>query len=673
VKSRSLSRRRLIQGSALGLTGLALSGFGGGSPNSAWVSRGPFLRGGKVAHKVIVLGMDGLDPKLVRRFVAEGHLPTFERLMREGYFGELGTTNPPHSPVAWSSFITGTNPGGHGIYDFVHRDPGKFIPYMSTSRSNASSRSVSVGGWKIPIESESVELMRRGPTLWNILEQNSIESSVYAIPANFPVVPGNARTISGMGTPDLLGSYGTFTYFTEEPPPDAADFAGGRVVKLRLRDHAAETALEGPKNSFRAKSEVAKVALNLSRDPWEDVLEIQIDRHRLILKEGEWSEWLPLSFEMIPTFASVSGMVRFYVKEVHPKLKVYCSPINIDPMDPILPICTPNEYSRELSQAVGRFYTQGFPTDTKALSHNVLSDDEYHQLAKYVLDESLKLFDYQFSKFKDGFFFFYFSSTDQNQHMMLRLMDPTHPLYNPHGSQETKNAVLYFYKQMDEVLRQVLAKVDSSTTLIAMSDHGFAPFTREIHLSSWLLENGFTALEDPKYRAQGEFYQHVDWSRTSAYALGINGIYLNIKGREKDGIVSPDKADELRIEIANKLRELRDPISGAKVVKEVYHPHQIYSGPYTHLAPDLVVGYSSGYRISDEAVLGKFPQGLIGDRKDKWSADHCIDPSFVPGMLLSNRRWIKNDPAIWDLAPSILAQFGISPDPAMTGSAIFTA
>jgi hypothetical protein len=195
----------------------------------------------------------------------------------------------------------------------------------------------------------------------------------------------------------------------------------------------------------------------------------------------------------------------------------------------------------------------------------VLSDDEYHELAKYVLDESLKLFDYQFSKFTDGFFFFYFSSTDQNQHMMLRLMDPTHPLYNPNGSRETKNAVLYFYKQMDEVLRQVLAKVDSSTTLIAMSDHGFAPFTREIHLSSWLLENGFTALEDLKYRAQGEFYQHVDWSRTSAYALGINGIYLNIKGREKDGIVSPDKADELRIEIANKLREFRDPVSGARV------------------------------------------------------------------------------------------------------------
>ncbi len=666
-----ISRRKFIRNSTIGAAGMALGGFSSSSAKHRQSSAaGPFLRNSKIAKKVIVLGMDGVDPDLLAQFIAQGELPTFKRFVESNHFGKLQTTMPPHSPVAWSSFITGTNPGGHGIYDFVHRDPKRFIPYMSTSRSFDGKDSWKIGKWNIPLESGHVDLMRKGPALWSVLEQNGIPASVFAIPANFPVVEGASTTVSGMGTPDLLGTYGTFTYFTDAAVPEARNYAGGRLVPLKIRDHRADTTLSGPKNTFRTDINNAEIPITIHRDPWEDMLRVQLPDTSLVLKKGEWSQWVPISFEMVPLFVSVAGMVRFYVKEVHPHVRIYCSPINVDPMEPILPICTPEGYSRELAEAVGRFYTQGFPADGKALSHGVLSNDEYFDQAKWVIDENFRIFDYQLDRFKEGLFFFYFSSIDQNCHMMWRLMDPSHPLYEPNASPESKGAILYFYKKMDEILRKTLLRVDSSTTLIAMSDHGFSPFTREFHLSTWLVDNGFTTLTDPNKKGEGEFYRYVDWDRTEAYALGINGLYINVKGREPHGIVPPERIDEVRKCIVAALTPVRDPLNGNRVITQVYYPHDIYSGPYVSLAPDLIVGYQRGYRVSDEAVLGKFPRDIIGNRTDLWAADHCLDPRVVPGTLVTNRTCTSASPGLWDLAPSILKLFDVTPPPEMTGQAV---
>lgn len=666
ARAPEFSRRRFLQGTALGASALLTSGFNWRDKIPGF----PHIKRKSTNLKVIALGMDGVDPVLLRRFVAEGELPTFARLIASGHFSELQTTMPPHSPVAWSSFITGTNPGGHGIYDFVHRDPTKFIPYMSTSRAFDGKRKLTLGDWSVPLDSGRMELMRKGTAFWSVLDENDIFASLYALPANFPVVEGHSNTVSGMGTPDLLGTYGTFTYFSEVDVPGSENFAGGRVIKVSVNNHSVTTKLPGPKNPFAVKSKSAELDLTFQRDPLEQVVRIKIDGHDLVLKKGEWSEWLPIKFEFVPMFSSTAGMVRFYVKELHPTLGIYMSPINIDPLEPSLPICTPHNYSRELTQAVGRFYTQGFPSDTKALSAGVLSDEEYLEQAKWVLEESLRIFNHQFKDFRDGFFFFYFSSTDQNSHMLYRTMDPTHPLYRPDAGPEVKNGLRYFYKRMDEVLAKVMEKVDSQTMLVVLSDHGFAPFTREFHTSSWLLENGFTRLTDSSRRAQGEFYRYVDWAGTKAYALGLNGIYINVKGREPNGTVPPEKVDKVRNEIVEKLSGVVDPLNGSPVITQVYYPEKIYSGPFVNMAPDLVVGFQRGYRISDEAVLGKFPQGIVGNRTDKWSADHCLDPAVVPGILLTNRSCSVPDPGIWDIAPSILNAFGLKPPPSMTGRAV---
>ena len=223
---------------------------------------------------------------------------------------------------------------------------------------------------------------------------------------------------------------------------------------------------------------------------------------------------------------------------------------------------------------------------------------------------------------------------------------------------------------MDQVLKQALSKVDSSTLLLALSDHGFAPFTRELNLSTWLVNEGFTAVDDPADMEEAEVYSCVDWSKTKAYALGINGIYLNLKGREKDGIISAEEGQVIKQQIISKLSQVTDPLNGNKVITAVYDSEKLYSGPCMGVAPDLVVGYQRGYRISDEAVLGKFPKEIVRDRTDKWASDHCSDPIVVPGMMLSNRNCTAEKPGLWDLGPSILKAYGIDVPAHMNGKPV---
>ncbi len=666
MSENGMNRREFLGRAAAGAAGLGTISLL--SP-SAFTS--PHIKSSKIANKVIVIGIDGLDPVLLQRFVARGEMPNFAKLMLSGYYGPLQTTMPPQSPVAWSSFITGTNPGGHGIFDFIHRDPATFTPYLSTSRSYGPKQTLGIGKWSIPLKGGKVELLRRGPAFWTTLEDNDISASLIKMPANFPVTASKSKAISCMGTPDLLGGYGTFTYFTDAEVPGADKFTGGRVVKIEAIDHVIRTKIGGPENSFRSDGTEAEIEFTVFRDPREPVVKLIIQDKEIILREGEWSEWIPLKFELMPMFAGINGMVRLYMQQVHPQFRLYMSPIDIDPMEPSLPICSPSGYSRELSQAIGRFYTQGFPEDTKALSHGVFTNEEFLHQSKMVLEERLRMFEHEFGQFAEGFFFFYFSSVDQNTHMMWRDMDPNHPLYEKAASPEAKEAVYYFYRKMDAVLRLVYSRMDSQSTLIVLSDHGFAPFEREFHLSTWLVENGYTVLTEADKRSESKFYDHVDWSKTQAYAMGINGLYVNLHGRDPHGSVMPRDAKKIKAEIAAKLADVRDPLNGRNVITKAYDSQEIYSGPYIDLAPDLVIGYQSGYRISDEAVLGKFPDGIIGDRKDKWSADHCMDPAVVPGVLLTNRKVASGRPGLWDLAPTILQEFGLKVSLEMDGKPIF--
>jgi predicted AlkP superfamily phosphohydrolase/phosphomutase len=623
-------------------------------------------------HKLIILGVDGMDPQLLKQFMREGKMPNFSRLAEQGSFRLLTTSIPPQSPVAWSNLITGMNAGGHGIFDFIHRDPKTLELYFSASRVEGPKHAIHLGSWVIPLGGGSAEQLRKGKAFWEILDQHGVPNTVFRIPANFPPVPAKGETLSGMGTPDLRGTYGTFSFYTDDPTAVAGAVEGGQVIPVQVENSQVRANLIGPDNTFRKGSPPATEPFAVAIDPLESVARIAVQGQEFVLREGEWSEWVRIEFQLIPFFGNVKGMCRFYLKQAHPRFQLYVSPINIDPADPALPISTPASYSRLLSEEVGEFYTQGIAEDTKALSDGMLDDKEYLQQARTVLAEHRRIFDAEFPKFRRGVFFFYFSSLDLNSHMMWRLMDPKHPGYDAALAAQHGSAISDFYQQIDQVLGKVLPKLDDQTTLLVLSDHGFAPYYRSFNLNTWLLNNGYITLKSEANPDTNEPLANVDWSRTRAYGLGLNGLYVNLRGRERAGIVPPGgEADALIKEIKEKLLAVKDTQTGLPVVTRVDVASEVYQGPYSKSGPDILVGYNRGYRAGWKTILGAFPPEILEDNTNAWSGDHCMDYTLVPGVLLSNRKIAAETPALTDIAPTILAEFGIATSQGMMGQSVF--
>jgi predicted AlkP superfamily phosphohydrolase/phosphomutase len=625
-------------------------------------------------RKLIILGIDGMDPQLLKQYMQEGKMPNFSALAQKGSFRLLTTAIPPQSPVAWSNLITGMNAGGHGIFDFIHRDPATLQPYLSTSRVEPPKHNLRLGSWVFPLGSGRAEQLRQGKAFWEILEEHRVPSTVFRIPANFPPVASKARTFSGMGTPDLRGTYGTFSFYTDDPTAAAGPVEGGQIFAVQVEGSRVTADLTGPDNTLRKGSPPTRVRFHVAMDPVEAVAKLSVQDQEFVLREGEWSPWVRVEFEILPYFESVKGICRFYLKQAHPRFQLYVSPINIDPSDPALPLSTPASWSRELWEEAGFFHTQGIAEDTKALTAGVLDDREYLEQARTVLADQRRIFDAEFPKFHDGVFFFYFSSLDLNAHMFWRSLDPHHPAYDSAATTGQYAGVLPgFYQQMDQVLGEVLSKLDDRTTLLVLSDHGFAPYYRSFNLNTWLLNHGYITLKSGGDPDDSEYFANVDWSRTRAYGLGLNGLYLNLRGREHEGIVQPGtEADALVAELRKKLLDERDSKTGFPVITRMDRASDVYQGPFTQQGPDVIVGYNRGFRAGWKTILGAFPPEVLEDNTSPWSGDHCMDFTLVPGVLLSNRKIAAEDPALTDITPTILAEFGITKPKRMMGQSVFT-
>jgi len=256
--------------------------------------------------------------------------------------------------------------------------------------------------------------------------------------------------------------------------------------------------------------------------------------------------------------------------------------------------------------------------------------------------------------------------------MLWRLIDPKHPQYDAAAAAQNGSAIEEFYQQMDQVLGEVLAKLDDHTTLLVLSDHGFAPFYRSFNLNTWLLNNGYIKLKGGANPESNEPLAGVDWSQTRAYGLGLNGLYLNLRGREPNGIVAPGAEEDALIKkIKTELLDVKDPRGGLPVITRVDVASEVYQGPYARSGPDMLVGYNRGYRAGWKTILGAFPSDVLEDNTNPWSGDHCMDYTLVPGVLLSNRKISAESPALTDIAPTILAEFGIAKAQGMMGQSVF--
>ena len=628
----------------------------------------------RTTKKVLCLGLDGMDPHLLRQYVNEGAMPNFSRLIETGDFKTCGTSIPPQSPVAWSNFITGQDPGGHRIYDFIHRDPDTLIPMLSISKASPPERFLRFGDWKLPRSDGDIALLRRGRAFWEYLADAGIDTTVFKMPSNFPPVDCRVRSISGMGTPDILGTYGIFGYYTTDPRENT-DIGGGRIVPVSLDNNRLTADINGPPNLFREGDPESKATFETIVDPEYPTALFKVGDSRFILGEGEWSDWIKLKFNLIPHLKSVTGICRFYLMEVRPTFRLYVSPVQIDPSNPAMPICTPADYSREIVENVGPFYTQGLPDDTKALDEGVFGDADYISQADLVLGERMRQYRYELDRFQSldrGFLFFYFNSLDQNCHMFWRNMDPESPM---HDDAEGKfcDRIRDMYIAMDTILEEALNVIDDRTVLFVVSDHGFAPYHRSFDVNAWLLDNGYLHLIRGRRREDVTFLGGVNWRATKAYALGINGLYLNMRGRETRGSVNRGTERKRLLEkLVEELEAVVDPATGKRAIKHAYRADEVYTGPYTADGPDIILGYSRGYRGSNESALGKISDSVFSNNVNKWSGDHCMAADEVPGVLLCNRKIEKDAPSLVDMAPTFLSLFGLKAARQMIGRDVFT-
>ncbi len=600
-------------------------------------------------NRVIVLGVDGMDPGFLERHWNE--LPNLKRLRERGGLERLATTTPPQSPVAWSSFITGTDPAQDGIFDFVHRDPATMQPLSSMAEILAPAHHLDVGPYELPLSKARVRSFRRGRTFWEILERHGIPVTVIRMPTNYPPV-NKGQALAGMGTPDLQGTFGTFAYYTDDPLQTPGEVSGGRIIPVRVNNGRALLPIEGPANTLRRDRRPAKLDLVADIDPDNAIMRCRVGEQQFIMRQGEWSPWIHVRFQLIRGLASVAGMFRLYARELHPGLRIYRSPLNVDPSDPALPISTPVSFSRKLAGRIGPFYTQGIEEDTSALRQGALDLPEYLEQSGIVVREHAAMLRDSLDHFRDGLLFFYFSEVDQNSHMLW-------------GKHEQE--LLGIYQDVDRDIGAVLDRMPDAT-IIVMSDHGFAAFDRAVNLNTWLWHEGFLTLDDPVNAGTGEMFAHVDWSRTKAYALGLNALYINEAGREKNGIVQPGaERDAVVAELVQRLRGFRDPESGHAVIQDVSHVENAAS----RFAPDLIVGYARGYRASWETALGGIPPDVLTDNTDPWIGDHCIAASEVPGVLMGSRKPRLSNPRLKDLTVSILNEFAIPADAAMSGRSVY--
>ncbi|MEE9263784.1 MAG: alkaline phosphatase family protein, partial [Vicinamibacteria bacterium] len=270
---------------------------------------------------------------------------------------------------------------------------------------------------------------------------------------------------------------------------------------------------------------------------------------------------------------------------------------------------------------------------------------------------------------------FVFDATDLIQHMFWRYIEDGHPA-TQNGKADLENkyskTIEEIYLHNDKLVGKVLDNIQEGDVLFVISDHGFNSFRRGVNLNAWLRANGYLTLKDGA-DGSAEWLRDVDWSKTKAYCLGLTGMFFNVKGREAQGIVDPGaEASALKAELISKLNGLKDEEKGEVGIKEVFDTANIYGGPYIGNAPDLIIGYNAGYRISWDCATGMVSGPVFEDNVKAWSGDHCIDPRLVPGVLFCNREIESEDPALVDIAPSALRLFGLEPPKHMDGKSLFT-
>jgi predicted AlkP superfamily phosphohydrolase/phosphomutase len=587
------------------------------------------------AGRLVILGLDGLSPVLVEKMWEKGELPNMKRLAEQGTFRHLGTTTPGVSPVAWSSFQTGVNPGKHGIFDFLAPDRKRYLAVLSSVRTGSETVR-GITGRKRTRTFQT--LLRKSAPFWSYLGKYGVRSTVLRVPITYPPEPLDGHLLSGMCVPDLRGSQGSYTVLkTGDPEP----MTGG--VQARLT----------PDGRLRFRGEIPGPDGAL---PCRIILDVKGKTPKLSHPGGavslDWnalSPWVKLEFSL--SGKKVRGIARFRLTE-GPEL--YCTALQVDPSKPAVPLGHPVHYSRYLAGMQGPFATLGLAEDTWALSNGHIDDATFMELCTGIFNEREKMFSDALSRNPSGLVVCVFDTPDRVQHMFW-------------GSGFREGSpIRTTYAAMDALVGRVMDRMKKDDLLMVLSDHGFTSFHTCVDFNRWLVENGYMVLKEG-VDTVATSYIGVDWDRTRAYALGLAGISINVRGREGMGIVEPGEVPALIAEIAEKLEHLTTP-EGGRVIMRARLGTEEYSGPYAADGPDIIPGTSRGFRAGWNCVTGGVGEKVLYKNEQHWNGDHSCDPDLVKGVLFTSWKHDSPAPSIIDIAPTALGILGVAPPPHMDGS-----
>jgi len=669
-------------------------------------------------EKVIVLGFDGVDARYTEQWMNEGKLPNLARLRAQGTFRPLRPTVPAQTPVSWSTFSTGIDPGRTGIFDFLRRDPKTYLPvfaafdetkepFLLGDKNPIAAAAVilivlalialffrrtariamlviaagaAVGAFVatkkyIPVTRPGVINRRQGIPFWEAAANAGRTARVVHVPVTFPAHDFPlGEMLSGLGVPDVSGRVGKPFYFTSELDfhRTGSNEFSIEVVQLEDNKGVITTKIQGPPNKLFGTPPYISIPMTITVASDRNSITIEESGQKVTLRPGEWSGWTDFVFPFNPLI-KIHGISRFHLMASQPEVKLYLSPINFDPrsLPPGFNISAPPRWAPQLARDYGLYKTLGWQIDTWAISEGFADEQMFWDDMTFTVAQDRKMFD-AFLGGDEELMVQCFEFPDRVGHVFWRLMDPKHPAYDAALHEKWGDALLRSYQLMDAIVGDAMAAAEKKhAALIVLSDHGFASFRKSVNYNTWLVMNGYMSLKtgvQVKDRNvemlfdSGQFWENVDWSHTRAYAMGLGEMYINVKGREAQGIVSPGgEYDALKAELKARLVTMTDPETMEHPVRRVLAREEVYRQFDPYLIPDLFVTNNDGYRVSWQTSLGGVPKQLIEPNKQVWSGDHCsVDPEIVKGIFFYNRKLgTDRAPYIADIYPTVLGLLGV--------------
>jgi predicted AlkP superfamily phosphohydrolase/phosphomutase len=557
----------------------------------------------------LIIGLDAFDPGIAERMFEVGKLPNLSKYVQKNGYARFSVANPPQSEISWTSIATGLNPGGHGMFDFVHRDP---ISYAVNASLLPTKKSIFGTTFAFP---------HNAPTIFDQAVKDGYPASALWWPATFPAhLNSPVQTIPGLGTPDIKGRLGVGTAYSLDPTLVNGKFKTPLESLKQVGKGRYSGFLKGPVQKKGKHVQETRLEFYLDIID-ENSANLSIGGDIMTIRKGKWSPIFEVVFKF-GVFMGLRAITRVVMNQTVPEPSLYFLPLQIHPLHSPWPYGTPTGYVKKTWNSCGPFLSLGWPQDTTGLEEKWITDDQFLQLCDSIFTTRRNIFLYHLKDFTEGLFANVFDSLDRVQHMFLR---------------DRPDVIETWYQKLDELVGLATDLVENKgwhdTRIIIVSDHGFTRFDNKVHLNQWLLEAGYLAVK-PGNNELG--LRSIDWSRTSAYAIGLNSLYVNLQGRESQGFVSLDRREFMSEEIRTKLMTLKGP-DGKQVVQQVDMQRETFEGPLSEYGPDMLVGYAPGYRASSETGLGNWESRLIESNVDHWGADHCIAAEAVPGVLFCNQ------------------------------------